>query len=59
MKPSEKYNTISLATKAYFQAVHLKEIAVHGEAPNWNILVKENHYIQKVFRLFPFLKLFF
>ena len=54
-----KTHNPSPTAKAYWQADHLKEIAVHGEAPNWNILVKENHYIQKVFRLFPFLKSFF
>lgn len=49
----------SPAAKAHWQEDHLKEITVHGDVPNWNKLVKENHYIQKIFKIAPQLKSFF
>lgn len=45
--------------KNFWKEDHLKEITVHGDVPNWNQLVRENYYIQKIFRLFPFLKLLY
>lgn len=54
-----KTHNPSSKAKAYWQADHLKEIAAHGDVPNWNQLVKENHYIQKIFKTLPFIKTFF
>ena len=54
-----KTHNPSPAAKAHWHADHLKEVAVYGDVPNWERLVKENHYIQKVFRFCPLLKLFF
>lgn len=55
---AKTYNP-SPAAKAHWQADHLKEVAVHGDVPNWYKLVKENHYIQKIFGWFPILKSLF
>lgn len=51
-----KTHNPSEAAKAYWQADHLNEVAIYGDVPNWDRLVKENHYIQKIFKTVPILK---
>jgi len=55
---AKTYNP-SPAAKAKWHEDHLKEIAIHGDVPNWKQIWKENYYTQKLMRTFPSLKSFF
>jgi glycosyltransferase involved in cell wall biosynthesis len=45
--------------KAKWHEDHLKEVSIHGPVNNWDMLVKENYYLQKLLKSLPFLKVFF